>query len=256
MDTLSLTELDLEVIAEYEKVLTGVRKAIDPFYFAHKSPEVNEQTTLMLIRYVCETYLQWSPQKIRISLTTDILKKWHLFYLMRHIRFRPEVDPMQDTGYIACLLYPDLIKVDDRAVCIAVYERLLSGEIKKFPKDFFSGREGMNRVSYCLKYAIDNYTNFTSVQDMYHFFGTNECTKSLREWRLATHIKELYDSPVTAFHRITSGEQEDPFLFNVYRFWQVYNARLKQDEESRGRRAKHKHASIEKEDLRHAQLPL
>ena len=256
MDNLSLSDLDLEVIAEYENVLIGKRKAVDPFYFAHRSPETNERTTLMLIRYVCETYLQWSPQKIRMSLTLDVLKKWHLYYFIRHIRFRPEVDPELDAGYIACLLYPDAIRVDDREICISVYKRVLSGEIKKFPKDFFSGREGMNRVSYCLKYAIDNTANFTSVEDMYRFFGTNECSKFLRNARLATHVKELFEAPITAFYRLTSGEQDDPFLFNVYRFWQIYNTRKKQDSENRGRSPRHKHAEIKMEDIKHEQLPM
>ena len=256
MDVLTLSELDLEVISEYENMLIGKRKSIDPYYFAHRSPDANERTTLMLIRYVCETYLQWSPQKMRISLTMDVLKKWRLHYLLRHVRFRPEVDPEEDLGHIASMIYPDIIRVDDREICISVYERLLRGDIKKFPKDFFSGREGMNRVSFCLKYAIDNSQNFTSVDEMYRFFGTNECLKFLRESRLAVHIKELFDAPITAFYRLTNGEQDDPFLFNVYRFWQIYEAHQKQDSESRGRAAYHKHAKIETEDIKREQLPL
>lgn len=248
-----LTELELEIIAEYEQVLIGRQRSIDTYYFANKTPKANCDTVLMLIQYVSEEYLRWSPQKLYESLSLGILKEWKLANLLKYVIFPPELNVERNAGYIARLIYPDKINFNDKDICLSVYKRLLDGEIKKFPKGFFATENGVNRVCYCLKYAIDNYQNFTSIDDVYRYFGTDRCLKFLRDFRLSVYIKDKFDAPVTAVHCLLPAEQNDPFLFNVYRFWQIYNEYERQETEHRGMRAIHKHAKIGKEDIKYVQ---
>lgn len=249
-----LTELDVEVITEYEQVLIGNQRTIDSYYFANKTPEANSHTALMLIQYVCETYLQWSPKKVFDSLSMSVLKEWKLANLLKHIKYPPELNQERNIGYIAHLIYPAQVPINDKDVCLMVYKQLLDGDIKKFPKGFFTTSQGMNRVCYCLKYAIDHYLNFTSIDEMYEFFGTERCLKFLRDYRLNPYLKDLFDAPITVLFVMTPQEQSDPFLFNVYRFWQIFNEYRRRDEECRGKRPIHKHVKVDKEDIKHVQV--
>ena len=133
-----------------------------------------------------------------------------------------------------------------------VYEQLLNDEIKRFPKKFFLTSRGMHRICVCLKYAIDHYTNFKTVDEMYDFFGTGQSTPFLRNYRLSPHIKDLFDTPITAVHILTPEEQRNHFLFQYYRFQQLYEEHIA-PEETRGAKPIYYHADLSKEEQRHVQ---
>lgn len=249
-----LSEIDIEVIAEYDKVLLGKQRIIDPYYFSKRSPEANQHTALMLIKYACETYLRWSPQKIYESMTMDVMKQWKLSGYLRYIEFPPELNKEKNLGYIAHILYPKVIDITDKDICTIVYEQVLSGELKKFPKKFFGESQNMKRACFCLKYAIDNFTNFNNIEQLYDFFGTDECLNFLRTYRIQTYIKTLFDAPITAFYLIAPPDQDIPFLFHYYRFWQIYNDQRREETESRGKKAVHEHAEISEEAKKYVQI--
>lgn len=252
-----LTELEKEVLTEYDQVLIGNQRTVDRYYFDDKTDEVNQQTALLIIRHVVEDYLKWSPQKMRDSMTMDIIRQWKLAgYLRDFITFPPEFRKEANLWYLAHLLYPNIISASDRDVCIRVYCRLLDKEIQKFPKGFFSGPTAMNRVCYCLNYAIDNFTNFTSVEEMYDFFGSEECIAELKRWRLYTYVRDLFDAPIVPIYMMANDEQERPYLFQYYRFWQIVEENRRAATEKRGKPAVHRHAKLSKEDTKYVQVDM
>lgn len=256
VETAELNELEIEVINEYERVIVGNQRVIDPFYFVGKSQDSNQHMVLLLIQYVCETYLGWTPQKMYLSLTTDILKQWKLYSLLKYVKFPEELNKDKNIGYLAHMIYPQQVPISSKDICMMVYQQIESGELKKYPKGFFAGSLGMNRVCYCLKYAIDNNLNFTSIEDMYEFFGTDRCLNFLRESHLGTYVRDLFDAPITAFYLIVPEEQNIPFLFQYYRFWQVFNEHRRQESEYRGKKAVHTHTEVPKEDTKYVQTNL
>lgn len=250
------TEFDREVIYEYEQVLIGNLRTIDKYYFSGRSSDTNSRTALMLIRYVTETYLQWSPQKLCDCLTIDILKKWKLTGYLKYIQYPDDLHKERNLWYIAHLIYPQQIPVNDKDICVRIYSQLLSGQVQKFPKGFFSGASRMNRVCYCLDYAIDHYTNFKSVEEMYEFFGTPLCVKFLRQYNLYSYMRETFETPVVALYLILPKEQDIPFLFQYYRFWQAFNEAVRKEGETRGAKAKFKHRELDKEATKYVQVNL
>ena len=250
-----LSELDIEVLTEYDKVLIGKQRIIDPYYFHRsKTPEARQHTALTLIQYACEVYLRWSPQKMYESISMDILKQWKLTGYLTHIEFPPELNKERNLWYLAHMIYPDVIHVSDKEICLSVYRQVLSGEIKKFPKKFFSDSRNMKRACVCLKYAIDNYTNFNNVEALYDFFGSSECLKFLSTYRLDMYIRNIFDSPITALYLIVPPDQDLPFLFHYYRFWQIFEDERRRELEVRGKKAVHPHAAINEEDRKYVQI--
>ena len=248
------TALEKEIIAEYDQVLLGNQRTVDRYYFANKTAEVNQNIALLLIRYCVENYLQWSPEKMRDSMTMEILRQWRLAGYLRFIVFPDELKKESNLWYLAHLAYPHRIPASDKDVCLRVYKQLMNGELQKFPKGFFSGSNSMNRVCYCLNYAIDHYTSFTSIEDMYSFFGTARCIQSLREWKLYTQVRDLFEVPIVAMYLMTNDEQDIPFLFQYYRFWQVYAENERQESETRGRHSGYVQAPVDKEALKYVQV--
>lgn len=249
-----LSEMEIEIIAEYEQVLIGNQRVIDPYYFTNKTMEANQDISLLLIQYMTERFLKWSPQKLYESLTMDVLKHWRLAGLLKYIVFPDELNKEKNIGFLAHMIYPNEVKITERDICMSVYSRVCNGEMKKYPKDFFHSNESLNYICFCLKYAIENYTNFKSTEEMYDFFGTASCLKFLRTYKLSTYIKEQFEAPIVAFYLIVPDEQDIPFLFQYYRFWQIFNEHRRQEEESRGKKAVHQHTEISKEDKKYVQV--
>jgi hypothetical protein len=251
-----LNELEIEVINEYERVITGSQRVIDPYYFNGKAQDTNQRMVLMLIQYVCETYLDWTPQKMYLSLTPEVLRHWKLYSLLKFVKFPEELNKDKNIGYLAHMIYPKQVPFSNKDLCMMVYQRIESGDLKKYPKGFFSGSQGMNRVCYCLKYAIDNHLNFSAIEEMYEYFGSERCLGFLREHNLWTYMRDLFDAPITAFYLVVPEEQNIPFLFQYYRFWQVFDEHRRQENECRGKKAVHEHIEVPKEDKKYVQSNL
>lgn len=204
-------------ISEYEDTLIGKRKAISAFYFSYGKSE-NAKLALQIMRYAFETYLKWSPLVLRNYLSHDVLERLKLKSLLRFIPFPPELDAKEDLFYIAWLIYPETIHYGKKDLTLRVYRNLLDKKIQKFPKEFFTGRDGITRSQICLRYMIEQHLNLTSVKSLYEYFSTEECTKALRTYKLLTVCRDLYDSQMEYLHNSLAKEQRDTFWFRYYDF--------------------------------------
>lgn len=298
------TEMDTEVIMEYEHVLIGKLNVIDPYYFRGKSPEVNRHTAAMLMRYCFEKYLQWSPAKVRESITLDILRQWHLAGLLKYLDPFKTMSLEYNLKGLAHILYPNEINYTIKDECYAIYPQILESSLAienqriaaqeakaknltqemstakkgadakkkkqspkpkqmrgiKFPKGFFNDKDGMAKACICLKYAIENYLQaidpMTTPEEMYKFFGTGDCLKFLRTCKLGPYIADIFDAPVTALHLLLPDEQEREFLFNYYRFWQIYDDNERKKIENRGAKGKREQDKPTEEDKKYVQTAI
>lgn len=217
-----LTDIELEVIADYDQVLIGNLRNIDPFYFMNKTQEANQATALMVIQYAIENYLKWSPSKMYASLTIDVMNKWRLTPLLKYVQFPIDLNKEKYIRYLAHMIYPETIHCTEADICLEVYQRALEDRNRKMPKDFFRGPRAMDYICYCLRYLIDNYANFKSPEEAYEFFGTTKCLRFLRKYKLNSYIKEQFEAPIVPFYALCPKEQQIPLLFHYYRFWTVF----------------------------------
>lgn len=219
------------VIYEYDLLLLGIIKRLEVNLFKDKSPRFKHNLAVDLIRYVNETYWLFSPEALRDHLTYKMICDWHLRTLFANIEFPSELVPKKDLYYIAFLIYPDKIKHNQAGVFISMYEKILSGEVKRFPRGYFTDDLGKQRACACLKYAIEHYHPFSSYADMYNFFGTKRCLKFLRTYKLNVGIRTAFECPVDCLHYTLSPSTRNELLHQYYRFHQIRTENIRLEKE-------------------------
>ena len=187
---------------------------------------------LHIMQYAFETYLGWTPQVLRDNLTLDILERLKLKSLLRYIQFAPELNAKEDLFYIAWLIYPETVHYGKKELTLRVYKQLLNKQLQKFPKEFFTGRDGLTRSQICLRFMIEQFLHFTSVEEMYRYFSTEECTKTLRKYKLLVVCRDLYDTQLEYLHESLAKEQRDTFWYRYYDF--SLRRRLLTEQETEG----------------------
>jgi hypothetical protein len=162
---------DQDIFYEYERVLLGKRKNYSSEIFAGNSAAGKEEIALRFFRCIFEKYFGWTPEEAYHNLNKNIMEKMKLLPLIRFIKFPPEFDPMNDCFYIVAKAYPNKFKIDEVKQTKIVYNRVLNGEVSRFPKFFFEGRGGYMRALFCLQYAIREFTAFKTAEEMYKYFA-------------------------------------------------------------------------------------
>ena len=207
-------------IAEYEDLLVGKRKTFSHYYFNYNSTG-NMKLALQVIEYAFDTYLKWSPGQLRDCLTIDVMEQLKLNGFIRYIAFPPELDSTKDLFYIAWLLYPTTVHFSEKDLVLRVYKNLLDEKIKKYPKEFFSGMDGLTRAHVCLRYMIEHYLPAKSIDELYEYFGTLKSVRGLRQHKLLVVCNDLFDTPVEFLHKSLHKDQQNTFWYRYYDFcWQ------------------------------------
>lgn len=208
-----------EIIYEYEQMLLGKKKNIDSEIFCFNEYG-NEKLALEIFRYAIEDIMHWSPIDAYHGLNEKYINLLKLKHIVRYIRFPAEFDSDKDFYFIVSRLYPDKIKINVKERTLIMYQQLLSGEIKKFPKRFLEGRDGEMRAAFCLKYAIQNYGLFENIEDLYRAFSCSEGNEFLRKVKLYLPCTTLYELPIDFLHAsFPQKEQEkNEFIYTMYRF--------------------------------------
>ncbi len=187
------------------------------------------------------------------SLDMETMRQWRLHPLLKYIQFPEVLNKEHNVNYLAHIIYPESVPMSAKDICLIIYRQIVNGDIKRFPKNFFAGPKSMDQACICLKYAIDNFLSFTSSEELYDFFGTPQCLRFLRDYKLNICLKEQFDAPITAVHLIVPPIQSEEFLFQYYRFWQIFNEQLRLEEEVRGKKPVYEHKEIAKEDAKYVQ---
>lgn len=212
-----------ELIFEYENVLTENKPSVNPFLFNRGDYE-NERKALYIMRYAIQTYLRWNPYEVRDHMTHRILKMLKLEALLKYITFPSviQIEEDRDLFYLAVKLYPKQIKYNEKDLILRVYKRVLKGDMKRFPKQFLAGVDGLYRAKLCFHYMVTQYLTFTGIEDMYRFFSSRGGAVALRKYRLSQVCKDLFEYNVDFLHESLSEDQKDELLYHYYRFSNIY----------------------------------
>lgn len=229
-----------ELIYEYEQILLGKKKNFSSILFNNsqfsnpcdkttvikkrKDTESNQKNALIIFKYAIEKLLCWTPKEVETYLTYDILEKLKLCPLLQYLYFPPELSKTKDVNYIAHLVYPNIIHVDEKKLCIQAFRKiLLSPKSKDFPKDYFLNAEGFIRASICLQYIINNYIMPSNIQQLYSVFSIkDDVDEILDHYKLLQPCYTLFDNPIDYLHYSLPETQRSSFWYNFYKFQYEY----------------------------------
>ncbi|MDR0287529.1 MAG: hypothetical protein LBI03_07500 [Clostridiales bacterium] len=204
-------------ISEYEDLLIGNRSSMSTYYFSYNE-NGNMRLALQIMKYAFDTYLHWPPDQLRDCLTMEVIDRLRLSSIIKYIIFPVELDNTKDLFYIAWKLYPGTVHFSEKDLILRVYKNLLEKKIQKYPKEFFDGRYGSIRAQVCLRFLIEQFLPFSSIEELYKYFSTQKCVKVLRIYKLIAACRDLFDTPVEYLHKSLPKEQQNQFLYRYYDF--------------------------------------
>lgn len=215
------------VIYDYEQMLIGNADSFNIDDYREQNDKKKSMMALALIKYVSETYLEWTPEMMCDSLTTEVLKQWKLDGLIKRIKFPEEIKLLnEEVHYIAHMIYPEIIDINIRDIYIAVYEKGLKYGYE-FLDEFFMSGDGAEKVIVCLKYAIEKHLSFDSIEEMYDYFGSKRCSVFLEKTTLlGPYIKIFFDCYLDALHCMLAPFQRDNLKHQLLRFHQLLDDKI------------------------------
>lgn len=220
---------DQDIFYEYEQVLLGKRKNYASELFAGLSPSRKEELALRFFRLIFEKYFNWTPEEAYHNLNATILERMKLSSLVKYIQFPPEFSPTEDCFYIVAKAYPEKFTISETKQTEIMYKRVLSGEVSRFPRFFFEGRDGRMRALFCLQYAINEFSACETAEELYRQFAYHG-TEFIKKYRLWEAYKMNFNSyPIDYLNECMSiySKYEYSFLYAKYRTLAEYRELVK-----------------------------
>lgn len=215
-----------EILYEYDLIYLGKKYEFSKSFFSNNTRH-NEALAIGVLKHAIEYYLKWTPEVTVKFLNEEIIDLMKLKQVMNYIKFPKELDPKKDYFYVAHLMYPDIIPYNVKDIVIKGYKRILKGEKCKFMKNYMSGIGGYINAEICFQYMLEQYLQFSSIEEMYNYFSSPEGIKTLRQYRLLGICTDMYESPLEFLHQSLTNEQKDDFWYHYYRFNESNNNQIK-----------------------------
>ena len=213
---------NIGLLMEYEAIMTKQRMEFSSSYIKRDS---KEKDVVDLFRYVFRDLLNWTAEEICMYTTQKLLDELHLGRVKKKIEFPPELDPNseRDTAfYLASIIYPDQVHISKEEKVLNVYKKVLSGELRKFPKNFFMNAKNAENIRICLRYAIRENLSFSSVEELYDFFSNeSQAVNFLRKVKLYSVYKDFFHTPVQMLHESLAESQKNEWLYRCGS-WKTY----------------------------------
>lgn len=214
--------MNYALFVEYEGILLGNTQKFSQLSLTR----LREKTTAkQILRFIFEELLEWTPEQVRDYLTPQIAEKLHLTRIVHQIDFPSECNPETDLFYLAAFVYPKRIRISKRKQVLFVYEKVLQGKLKKFPKNFFLSGDAEYNLEICLAYALNHFGNFHSVEELYGFFADKrKFCHFAKEHKLIEPIRNLYENPVELLHNTLPSEMQNDFFYEYYSYQYSLNS--------------------------------
>ncbi len=217
---------NIGLLTEYESILVGKRKA---FSNAYLNKHVSNAEVAPVFKYVYENLLGWTPQIAYERTSQRLITALHLERPVRRLTIPPEINIQTDLFYISKIVYPNEISCTKKSLVIKVYEKVLNGDLKKFPKNFFSENEGAINADICFQYAIEKFLYIRNVQELYEFFADRSCAMAfLRKSKLIMPFQENFEYPIDMLHNALSVSDQNELFYRKGRFDYEYEAAKKE----------------------------
>ena len=219
----------------YDQVLIGRKQTCGKELFEstmNNQKEYNpidEQRALKILRYAFEYYLGWTPEQIRANIDEEILKKMKLDGIVRQrIQFPMELDPMQNLQYLVHRMYPERYTYNARQAIEEYYDRVLSGDVKRFKKGFFTSKDGTERAQICFRRMLQMIGPFEKVEQIYDLFASTEGNRVLAKYKLHSAGRDLYPFPIDFLHYSLPEQERNELYYQMTRFYITNTIQKKQ----------------------------
>ena len=179
-----------EVVMVYEKLLNGKAKALSQFFFQPKY--LNERITILL-KYIIEEKMCVTPEEALTQLNMEVMNQYKIKGVLKYIDCPDEYGD-NDLAYVVYYAYPELQKPTCKELAIKVYQEVLDGKRKNFPKNYFiNSNYGEDRAKYCFKYLCEDILKLNKKQ-IIDTFGTSEGLSVLSQYKLKIIMNMLFSS--------------------------------------------------------------
>lgn len=217
-----------EAINNYEKRFT-YQTAATPSIYNTDTPDTNHRCALAVVRYAIENVLQWTPQEALTMFTFDIMLEMKLRPEWNKLKLPRDIKLNKEALYIITLLYPQYkaLYSEERSV-IATYRNVIEQRRGIFPKEYFADERGYYRGCVCLRYMLNQYMQYPSINDMYEEFADVSFIKDfLDKYGLSKPCDMFFGSkPIEYLHAALPVGQKSELLKNFYDY-QYINGLLK-----------------------------
>lgn len=145
------------IIKTYEKVLNNEIKTFSPYFFDQQYRKIR---IITLVRYLIEEKLKITPEEALEKVNKKTFVKYKLDCILKYVEKPVELSE-NDISYMLYYAYPNTLKKPtDEELTIMLYKKVLSRELKNFPKNYFlEGLKGEKRAEYCVKYLCREVLN-------------------------------------------------------------------------------------------------
>lgn len=200
---------------EYDEILLGNKKVFSNVFFTGDKLLDND-IALSIIRYVVECYLHWSPQDTRNLFDSSVIKQYKLKTVYAKVIFPSELDKRTDYFYLAVLFYPNKVNISEEEITIRIFEDVMQGRMKRFPKNFFVGTKGNDKLALCLKHLLEVTSAFDDVTDIYKFINSKDGVRLLIDNKLYKYIIANFVTVNNAITYALPQTQSNELLSNYY----------------------------------------
>lgn len=119
---------NIGLLMEYEEILLKKRK---DFTSSYMGKATLQKSACSVFRFAFEDILGWTPEMVRDYTTPELMNILHLRKPLNRIEFPPELDKRTDLFYLAWMMYPDTIHINQKQLVLRVYEKVRQGIVMK-----------------------------------------------------------------------------------------------------------------------------
>lgn len=202
----------------YDQILVGKIEQFPHDLFEY-GVITNEKIALEVMRYSFKYYMKWKPEQIQ-KISFELLKKLSLDSLLAYIDFPDGINRNKKESllYLMAVLYPREYSYSLEERTIDVFKDVLEVTDQKFPRNWFFGVQGKQRLCICLNYVVSQYLSIESIEALYAFFSKKGIVSFLQKYKLYSHQRRIYDTPVDFLHDMLEDSQKNFFLHDYYKF--------------------------------------
>lgn len=186
-------------IYTYRKILNREIKTFSPYFFELR---YRKKRICELVRYLVEEILNITPEEALTQVNKKVLKKHKLDCLLKYVEKPIELDK-DDCSHLIIYAYKGRVpEPTPEELTIRLYKRVLAGEMKNFPKNYFlDGLKGEEKVKYCVKYLCYEVLKLKKEE-----IPKKLTAEVLKEYKLKIVLNVLYLSMYDLITSVFPGE--------------------------------------------------
>lgn len=186
-------------IYTYRKILDREIKTFSPYFFELR---YRKKRICELVRYLVEEILNITPEEALTQVNKKVLKKYKLDCLLKYVEKPIELDK-DDCSHLIIYAYKGQVpEPTPEELTIRLYKRVLAGEMKNFPKNYFlDGLKGEEKVKYCVKYLCYEVLKLKKEE-----IPKKLTAEVLKEYKLKIVLNVLYLSMYDLITSVFPGE--------------------------------------------------